>query len=389
MFKNSIVIFLLIFHSVINIGILITLFSSLTAYILTISFTLFCILFILYNKFKIETASRKEFITITIIYVIITVKYSVSSINIADFILLFSSISLFYLVFTIHISKYIDIFFRLIVKLNVVLLIIFYLNIGDLGYLILDTSDVAETMFFGLSRFRGIFGTSGYASFVLCLTLFYFFYLQIYSNKSTVNLIYITIVLILGFLTGNRSFILGVILGSSVLFFGSLKKFRLGNLLLLISFLSILAVLFSNKLDVLYNYFSFRFDDGFENRLSGETGVFLLLSKLDIETLVYGALQNVNDSSVIVLGNTIFKPHNGLLYYLSAFGISVTLLLVFLYYDAALVIFRNKQQITYRIKFVFFIMMVFFSMGEAFLLTPINIILIKYFFEQNNNSYNG
>ncbi|NQU33615.1 MAG: hypothetical protein HQ521_10300 [Bacteroidetes bacterium] len=389
MFKNSIIIFLLVFHSVINIGILITLFGSVTAYILTLSLTLFTILFIIFNKLRINNSVRKEFIIITIIYFIILVKYWFSSIYFADYILLFSNMALFYLVFNIQFSGYIDAFFRIIVKLNILILVIFYLNIGGFGYLIWDTSEIATTMFFGLARFRGIFGTSGYASLVLCLTLVYFMFAQMYSQKRVSNLIYIAAVLILGALTGNRSFILGSLIGFSILFFSTLKFSKLRNLIFLLGFLSFIFVIFLSKLTILYEYFNFRFDIGFENRLYGETGIFLLLSKIDMDTLILGSLQNVNKSAVVVLKNIVFMPHNGLMYYLGAFGISVALLVIILYYDAAHIIYRNKRQITYKVKLIFLVLMVFFSLGEAFLLTPINIVLIRYFFEQKKINYNG
>ena len=393
MVKRYFILFLLIFHSFIDISILREFFGTSTAYTLTVFFSLLCFSFVIFNRFKLNRGARVEFFTFFAIFLLVLVKYIFISVHPSYLIILISNISLLYLVFSIQIIDYIDSLFRILIRLNVILILIYYLNIFNLGFLIWDDSLLADSLFFGLSRLVGIFGNGGYASLSYCIIFFYFLYLQIDPNKNKlVNYFYLLAALIFGLLTGNRSFILGTAIGFLIFLFTTFKISRIKSYVAFIFFFSITATLFINEISILFDYFVFRFESGFQNRLENETGILDLLKNINLKTILWGSLESNNSEFYVLINNIHFLPHNGLLYYLSAFGFSVFLLIVLLYSRVAAIIIKSKRfkkSLIYSIVLNNLIIMVFYSMGEAFLLTPLNIILIKYIIElsQTNNYY--
>lgn len=393
MVKRYFILFLLVFHSFIDISILREFFGTSTAYTLTVFFSLLCFSFVIFNRFKLNRGARVEFFTFFAIFLLVLVKYIFISVHPSYLIILISNISLLYLVFSIQIIDYIDSLFRILIRLNVILILIYYLNIFNLGFLIWDDSLLADSLFFGLSRLVGIFGNGGYASLSYCIIFFYFLYLQIDPNKNKlVNYFYLLAALIFGVLTGNRSFILGTAIGFLIFLFTTFKISRIKSYVAFMFFFSITATLFINEILILFDYFVFRFESGFQNRLENETGILDLLKNINLKTILWGSLESNNSEIYVLINNIHFLPHNGFLYYLSSFGFSVFLLTVFLYSRVAGIIIKSKRfkkSLIYSIVLNNLIIMVFYSMGEAFLLTPLNIIIIKYIIElsQTNNYY--
>lgn len=253
--------------------------------------------------------------------------------------------------------------------------------------------------FIGFYRFQGFFGTPGYASLNCALFFLYFSYLVISTKSNYLDHICLVVSVILGLWTGNRSFIVAIILICIFYFLYFLTKVRFGDLFKLnryrifyfsLLFLFIYQIYSETEIYNIYNnYFQNRLESGFDNRLTGETGIFDVLLNIDFKTFFLGSI-NYFPAPYIFINNVLYQPHNAVIYFLSGYGIMALVLVLSLIYS----IIKKYIWFPLNQNYFFYLFLIFisffFSLGEIFLITPIQICFYSLFKIDNQlrvNSY--
>lgn len=259
--------------------------------------------------------------------------------------------------------------------------------------------DIASKMFFYLGgdvgiyasgynyRFTGIFGPPGIATVYFCSIFIFYFYRGVTEKRFYVIYIFCAFVsLSFGLLSFSRAFLLGVTIFSAFILVIGLKYILTNRSKIIISgiFVAVIIVMFGGYIDEIIEIYKRRIEQGVDNRVYGENGVFDLINSIDLQTIFYGGLHSIDKAQYVIINRKYFRVDNGFLYILSAFGVWAAIPVFFLYYSAirTLIIkilnpygyMAEKKNLILHLLII--ACMLLNSFSEATLLTPINLVLI-------------
>ena len=229
-------------------------------------------------------------------------------------------------------------------------------------------------------RFQGTFGTPGYASIFLTAVCVYSFFTFLSTNFKFSHFVSFLGALILGIWTGNRSFILFTSFSFLLLIIFNFKYFLLNkiNSKFIIRFITValffLFIVIYFDTDFLISYFQGRFENGFNNRISGENGFIDIINNMDLNSFLVGAKYvTETGESYIRLNNISYQPHNALIVYFSSYGILGLLFSIIL---LIYIFIRGRLNYKYEHNYIILIIvMLLFSLAEPFLFTPIQVLI--------------
>jgi O-antigen ligase len=370
-------------------------FSIVIIYLISI---LICLSYISYLINKKLIKLYNEYLILFILLFIIFLKYyniGTSSTNL--FLILLNLLVLIIISFFSQLDNFIYVFFNLFFKLNIFVLICFIIipqfAIINFAPLIDDNNSIN---FLTIPRYVGTLTSPGQVVYIaIAMFSYYLSFVGKVNNNNNKNsttkllLFQIVISLIIGIFTLNRSFI--VILLILVFYhFLSLKiikkiKFIFISLLTFFFFL----LFFKNYLEGFYNIYLNRFDQGFENRVSGDSGIENTINLISHFPSLLGNLVFLDNGFYILYNGKYEQPHNGILYFIGAFGLIPFLLLVILYIKIFLIIInkykKNRMQVN---TFVYLIISSFLiSLTEVFIFDIINILIIFTLLNENRKKY--
>jgi hypothetical protein len=228
------------------------------------------------------------------------------------------------------------------------------------------TSDVLNTGIISF-RFSGTQYSPGISSYFFAVLMIYF-YLLYNNDKKLSNMVLSLLCLVMGLSTLNRSFI---VFGLIILLFLILKNISIKSFF---SYLLLFCIFrFSNiqLLDSYIDLISMRFfDEGFENRIGGASGVLNSLTSYTTNISILGHLTFLDGSMKIFINNIIEEPHISYVYYNAAYGILFTFLLYYFIYSKLFYYLRNTKLKRKWDSILFCLVGLIFGLSEVIIFTP-------------------
>lgn len=279
--------------------------------------------------------------------------------------------SLILIAFLSQKSGFFDKYFNTLGFVLTITLLIYFLSPKFSNYFVvgIENGSIIENS----NRYCSVFNSPGYLSFYAVGLLVYSLH-SLFNKINFKNLIFYTVSIVSGILTLNRLFLLLLLIVHFLFFLFYIKKIRkIAFLLTLIFVLFLLGnFVFGSYLIDLIDIFIFRFDSGFDNRLSGESGIEYSLKSIYNLSFFFGKLDNIKGELWININGNLEQPHNAFIFYLVGFGFFPFLLIFFLY------ILRLKDFLYHKNDFltIFLISILFCSITEIFLIEQLNILIL-------------
>jgi hypothetical protein len=228
------------------------------------------------------------------------------------------------------------------------------------------TSDVLNKGIISF-RFSGTQFSPGISSYFFAVLMIYF-YLLFNNDKKLSNIILFLLCLVMGLSTLNRSFI---VFGLTILLFVILKNVSIKSLF---SYLLLFCIFRISNIQLLNSYvdlISMRFfDEGFENRIEGASGVLNSITSYTTNISILGHLIFLDGSMKIFINNKIEEPHISYVYYNAAYGILFAFLLYYLIYSKLSYYLRNTNSKCKWDSILFCLVGLMFGLSEVILFTP-------------------
>lgn len=244
-----------------------------------------------------------------------------------------------------------------------------------------------------IPRFSGTFSAPGLASYYFSGMFAYFLNMLLRSPEKKLYFLYGTLFsFIAGFFTLNRSFFvvsIVILLLSFICSLGRLKSTILNKKLIILFIIGILIIYF--KRDIVNAFFDViinRFDEGIENRLYGSSGFEYSMRGIFEKPSLFGNLV-YTDSFYIKNDYHMEQPHNGIIFFISAFGLILTAFLLYFYKKLfisaiKIVLIKHRSQgkllvnewYTFIAMCATFLAVLGISLTESFIIEPLNILTI-------------
>ena len=228
------------------------------------------------------------------------------------------------------------------------------------------TSDVLNSGTISF-RFSGTQFSPGISSYFFAVLMIYF-YLLFNNDKKSSNIFFFFLCLIMGLGTLNRSF---VVFGGIILLVIILKNISIKSIVSYLLLFCIYRISNFHLLDSYVDLISMRlFDEGFENRIEGASGVLNSLSSYTTNITIFGHLIYLDGSMKILINNVIEEPHISYIFYNAAYGILFTFLLYFLIYSKLFYYLRNMKLKGKWDSLTFCLVGLIFGISEVIIFTP-------------------
>lgn len=279
-------------------------------------------------------------------------------------------------------KHFLDLYFNLLGLILTLSLFIFIFlpNFSFLFVVGLENGSILEQS----NRYCSVFNSPGYLCFFSIALLIYSLQ-NLFIRFNNKNLLFYLVSLISGLLTINRLFILIFLLSHIIVFLSNFKQIKKILLFCLsVSFIFILVNIFiGNYLNDFYQLFLIRFDKGFENKISGDSGFEYSLKSLYDFSFFFGKIVNVDNELWINNNGNYEQPHNGLIFYSVGYGFFPLffILMLYLLHFKNLVIFKSKN------LYIFTFLILMCSITEIFLIEQINVLLIFSIISLIKNKY--
>ena len=216
-------------------------------------------------------------------------------------------------------------------------------------------------------RFSGTQFSPGISSYFFAVLMIYF-YLLFNNDKKSSNIFFFFLCLIMGLGTLNRSF---VVFGGIILLFIILKNISIKSIVSYLLLFCIYRISNFHLLDAYVDLISMRlFDEGFENRIEGASGVLNSLTSYTTNITIFGHLIYLDGSMKILINNVIEEPHISYIFYNAAYGILFTFLLYFLIYSKLFYYLRNMKLKGKWDSLTFCLVGLIFGISEVIIFTP-------------------
>jgi len=279
--------------------------------------------------------------------------------------------SLILIAFLSQKSEFIDKYFNTLGFVLTISLLLFLFSAKFSNYFVvgLENGSIIENS----NRYCSVFNSPGYLVLYAVGLLVYSLY-SLFNKITYKNLIFYIISIISGILTVNRLFVLLLLIVHFLFFLFYIKKVGKIFFILALIFVVILFgnIFFGSYLIDLIDIFLIRFDSGFDNRLSGDSGLEYSIKSIYDLSFFFGKLDNIKGELWININGNLEQPHNAFIFYLVGYGFFPFLLILLLY------IYRLKDFFYLKNEFltIFLITILFCSVSEIFLIEQLNILIL-------------
>lgn len=279
---------------------------------------------------------------------------------------------------------FLDLYFNLL-GLILTLSLFIYILIPSLSFLFvvgLEDGSILEQS----NRYCSVFNSPGYLCFFSIALLIYSLQ-QIFTKFNIKYFLFYLVSLISGLLTVNRLFILIFLFSHLIIFLtnrSQIKKIFIFFLSFLTLFI-LVNIFIGNYVKDFYELFLIRFDTGFDNRISGDSGFEYSLKSIYDLSFFFGKIANVDNELWINNNGNYEQPHNGLIFYSVGYGFFPFLFILILY----LLHFKNLIILKSTNLYIFTFLILMCSITEIFLIEQINVLLLFSIITLIKNKYNS